>query len=199
MNKTVVAAFDFDHTLIDRDSLMSFLFCTFGSIRTSVELILLVPDFIKYLFHRASRQEIKEKIATRFFKGWDYGKLESLGHDYAGSSLDRYVKDEGMQKLRWHQKQGHRCILVSASLDFYLSPWASRHGFETVLCSILEIDAQNKVTGRLKGNNCWGPEKVRRLLDYLGPREGFQLYVYGDSRGDAELLQLADFPFYQRF
>jgi HAD superfamily hydrolase (TIGR01490 family) len=199
VNKSIVAAFDFDHTLIDRDSLLPFLFYAQGSIKASAKLISLIPDFIRYLIRRLSRQEIKERILTCFFKGWNYSDLEELGREYAADVLDRYVKKEALQKLRWHQTQGHRCILVSASPNFYLSPWAGRHGFETVLSSVLQTDPQSHVTGHLIGINCWGPEKVRRLLDYLGPREGFHLYAYGDSRGDSELLAIADFPFYQSF
>jgi phosphatidylglycerophosphatase C len=199
VNKSIVAAFDFDHTLIDRDSLLPFLFYAQGPIKTSVKLISLVPDFIRYGIRSLSRQEIKERILTCFFKGWSYHDLERLGKDYADNVLDHFVKTEALQKIRWHQTQGHRCIVVSASPHFYLSPWASRHGFEAVLSSVLQIDPQNSVTGHLIGINCWGPEKVRRLLEYLGPRESFQLYAYGDSHGDSELLEIADFPFYQTF
>ena len=38
-----------------------------------------------------------------------------------------------------------------------------------------------------------------RLRDYLGSTENVQLYVYGDSRGDQEILALADYPFYRKF
>lgn len=37
------------------------------------------------------------------------------------------------------------------------------------------------------------------MQEYLGPDKEYQLYVYGDSRGDKEVLELADFPFYRKF
>ena len=126
-------------------------------------------------------------------------EVEALGKEYANQQLDRYLRSEALQRLTWHQSQGHRCILVSASLEFYLKPWALRHGFEAVLASQVELSPLGKMTGHLVGLNCWGPEKLRRLLAYLGTKKDYQLYVYGDSRGDRELLAFADYPFYRRF
>ncbi|WP_233464857.1 haloacid dehalogenase-like hydrolase [Paraburkholderia madseniana] len=45
--------------------------------------------------------------------------------------------------------------------------------------------------GRLPSPNCWGPEKVRRLQRRFGDSQPRVLYVYGDSRGDREMLALA--------
>lgn len=89
-------------------------------------------------------------------------------------------------------------MLISASVDTYLVPWAQRVGFDKVATSLLEIDANQCITGRLVGKNCWGPEKVRRLQELVGPKEGYVLYAYGDTRGDRELLQYADHPFYRK-
>lgn len=193
---TSIAAFDFDHTLIDRDSLLPFLYYHSGIVKTSFNLFLLIPVFIQFLLGVTSRQATKEKILTRFFKGTPFDQLQAKGEQYAEEKLDQYIKPKALEKLQWHREQGHRCIIVSASLDFYLAPWARRHGFETSLSSSLAINAEGRVTGLLKGNNCWGQEKVSRLLDYLGPKENFLLYAYGDSWGDKEMLALADYPFY---
>ena len=46
--------------------------------------------------------------------------------------------------------------------------------------------------------NCRGPEKARRLLAWLdanhGGRDAVELWAYGDSPGDRELLAAADKP-----
>jgi HAD superfamily hydrolase (TIGR01490 family) len=196
---SIVAVFDFDNTLTDRDSLLPFLFCIQGIWKTSCHLALLGLDFARFLVGNLSRQGVKEKIFTRFIGGWRFADVQALGQRYADQQLDRYLRPEALERLAWHQAQGHRCLLVSASLDFYLKPWAMRHGFEAVLSSSLEITPDGYVTGRLVGLNCWGPEKARRLLAYLGSKENYQLYVYGDSRGDREILALADYPFYRTF
>lgn len=196
---SIVAAFDFDHTLIDRDSLISFLFYTQGKRKASYHLALLIPAFIRYLLGQISRKEIKEKLIGRFFKGRSFFELERLGKAYADEKLDCFLKPEALRRLEWHQSRGHRCLLVSASFEFYLDPWAKRRGFEKVIGSRLEVDADGSVTGKMLGENCRGPEKKYRLLSYLGPKENYTLYAYGDSDGDREMLELADYPFYRRF
>lgn len=197
-----IAVFDFDKTLTRCDSFLPFLFYFNGFWKTTYSLLLLTPDFIRYLFGRLSRQNIKEKIIERFIAGRQYRDIQSLGEAYAEKKLDKYLRTEAMRRLSWHQSQGHRCILVSASFEFYLSPWARRHGFEEVLASRLELTPSGYVTGNLLGLNCWGPEKKNRLTDYLEHTLGAKdqdLYVYGDSRGDQEILAMADYPFYRRF
>lgn len=199
MNLPIIAAFDFDHTLIDRDSLPHFLFFVNGAFKTSYGLACLGGRFLRFLTGSLSRQEIKEELLSSFFKDWQIDALQRAGKQYADSRLDHYLRPQAFQKLMWHKNQGHRCLLVSASIDLYLRPWAVRHGFEEVLSSTLAVSPTGHVSGKLSGLNCWGNEKKRRLLDYLGPKENYQLYVYGDSRGDLELLDLADHPFYRAF
>lgn len=196
---STIAAFDFDNTFIDRDSLLPFLFYMHGRWKASYHLFALTTDFLRYLCKNISRQEMKEKILTRFMKGCSFSKISELGNEYAENILDRFIKPKALKCLRWHQAQGHRCLIVSASLDFYLNPWAKRYGFEKVICSQLEINHSGTVTGKLLGSNCWGQEKKSRLLSYLGPKENYQLYAYGDSRGDEEMLEIADYPFYRKF
>lgn len=200
MSPPSIAVFDFDNTLTDRDSLLPFLFYVHGFWKTICHLLMLTPVFILYVLGILSRQRTKEKILNRFIGGRSWSDVQTLGKTYADQQLDHYLKPEAMKRVAWHQSQGHRCLLVSASLEFYLKPWAKRHGFEEVLASRLEVTSSGHVNGNLVGLNCWGPEKRLRLLSYLGSKDNkTKLYVYGDSRGDQEILELADYPFYRRF
>ena len=57
-----------------------------------------------------------------------------------------------------------------------------------------------KVTGRFLTPNCYGPEKVRRVQEFLSePRDHYRITAYGDSRGDKEMLQYADERHYKPF
>lgn len=197
--KSTIAAFDFDNTLTDRDSLIPFLIRLKGFPYASLQFTLLTFSFIRFLLGSLSRQHTKEQVLERFIKDKSLSDLESFSREYAFDQLDRYVKPDALQKMKWHQAQGHRCILISASLEIYLKPWAERHGFETVLGSRLETTASGFPTGKLIGLNCWGEEKVRRLIEYAGPKENYVLYAYGDSKGDQPLLDMADHSFYKKF
>jgi phosphatidylglycerophosphatase C len=73
-------------------------------------------------------------------------------------------------------------------------------GVDAVLATRLAADGET-FTGALVGENCRGPEKLRRLDEWLaarvgveGGRNGVELWAYGDSAGDRELLEVADHP-----
>jgi HAD superfamily hydrolase (TIGR01490 family) len=199
MPKTTVAVFDFDKTITVCDSLVPFLIDLEGPWKTFAKLSWLLPSFIAFGLGNLPRQTVKEKILTSFLKDMPLTLLQERGRQYAQHNLNRLVKAEAIERLKWHQQKGHRCILVSASIDCYLMPWAQQHGFSDALTSILETTAENNVTGKLRGKNCWGEEKKRRLTELLGPKEQYVLYMYGDSQGDQELLEMADYPFYRKF
>ena len=81
--------------------------------------------------------------------------------------------------------------------DYLFETLGRNDGFDEVIASELEV-VEGVVTGRLKGLNCWGPEKTRRLKESIGETT-YTLYAYGNSRGDKELLEMADYPFYKTF
>ena len=96
---------------------------------------------------------------------------------------------------RWHRAQGHHVVLVSASFGVYLRPLAEALGVDGVVATELTVE-DGRCTGALAGGNCRGIEKVVRLHAYLdehfGGREAVELWAYGDSPGDLELLADAD-------
>jgi phosphatidylglycerophosphatase C len=61
---------------------------------------------------------------------------------------------------------------------------------------VLERGRNGRLTGRLVGANCRGAEKARRTREWLRANglAGAELWAYGDSSGDDELLALADHP-----
>lgn len=198
-HRAVVAAFDFDGTITDRESLLPFLRSFCGTRSLFINGIKLLPYYALFLLGHLSRQRIKEHVISVFLAGIDSQTLKEQGRLYAAKNLKHYIRPKAIERLRWHQKRGDLCILISASLDFYLKPWAEHYQFDDLICSQLEISKEGIVTGRLQGTNCWGEEKVRRLIEQVGPKAQYYLYAYGDSRGDRELLELADEPFFRPF
>lgn len=195
----IVAAFDFDGTLTYRDTFIPFLNFVKGRFLTLAYLTLSLPALIPCLFKNSEgRQLAKESLLKQFFKNMPREQIEAYGKQFAEKKLPGLLRPEALKCLRWHQKQGHRCILVSANLDIYLNPWAKMMGFQEIITSQV-ASLNGLITGKLIGNNVWGPEKERLLRELLGPKENFVLYAYGDSLGDKELLALADKPFYRQF
>lgn len=198
-SKKIVAAFDFDGTLTYRDTLLPFLLYSCGKAETLLAISSIIPQCVGFVTGWRTRQQVKEKLLTHTFKGQPLDKIQALGEIFAKERINSLLKPEAMERLRWHQQQNHRCVLISASLDVYLAPWTKLMDIDDLICTSLETDSHHNITGKIKGNNCWGPEKLLRLQNLLGDRESYSLYVYGDSRGDKEILDFADFPYYRKF
>lgn len=194
----IIAAFDFDGTITDRDTLLSFASFVKGKFKIAWDILIELPELGTCIFNIDVRQNAKEALLKRFFGGMSIQELQEYGQKFAHGPLAHRLKPQALERLKWHQAQGHTCILISANLDVFLNPWGKMMGFEHIITT--RVNAPNGfVNGKLVGKNVWGPEKARRLIELLGPKSGYELYAYGDSRGDRELLALADHPHYRGF
>lgn len=193
----IVAAFDFDGTITTHDSLLPFLRTVVGTRRFCINLISLIPIYIAYRLGVKSNHQAKQQLLHLFLQHRSYEQLLALGETFAQQYIPKIIRPDALPRLRWHQAQQHRCILISAGLGIYLQPWAKSVGFNDLICTQVRVDANGFTNGDIDGLNCFGPEKVARLTKMLGPKNQYTLYAYGDSRGDRELLELADFKYYR--
>jgi HAD superfamily hydrolase (TIGR01490 family) len=189
----VVAAFDFDGTLTKRDSLLPFLMAVRGRAAVGVAMARLAPRLGLMAAGRADRDATKEQLVTSLLSGYPAAELDAAGTRYADRLATR-LRPEVVERLDWHRTSGHELVLISASPSVYLDPLGAQLGFAAVLATRLEIGPDAALTGRINGGNCRGPEKVTRLRAWLGTREPAQVWAYGDSSGDDELLAFADHP-----
>lgn len=199
MNKKILAAFDFDGTITEKDILVPFLKETFGIWKLILSVCKLLPTLLLFSCGFRNRQQVKEKFLSFYIQGMEPGAFYWRACQFSLFKLSQYVRPQALEKLKWHLKEGHQVCIVSANICALIEPYAKQIGVKRVIASELFVDSQGILTGNLKGNNCWGEEKVARLLEIYGKKEDFILYAYGDSRGDKELLQLAEYPYYRYF
>jgi phosphatidylglycerophosphatase C len=199
VDKPVVAAFDFDGTLTRRETLLPFRLHTLGAVVVARHAVVLSPTLAGYGLGMIRNDVAKERVFVRCLGGMRLDELEQEGERFAAYILPGLLRHEAMQRLEWHKQQGHRCVVISASLELYVRPWAIKAGFDDVIATRLEMQEAGCITGKLSGENCFGIQKVRRLETLLGEREGYTLFAYGDSLGDKELLSSADYAYYRKF
>ena len=193
-----VAVFDFDGTLTRRDSLFPFLRMAVGPLRYWWGLVVLGPILMGYYLGLVPNWRAKEVVLTHFLAGLPEEQLQKLGQRFAIQKIPKLLRPEALQRLSWHQEQGHRSVLLSASLEAYLAPWAQTMGFNQVIGTQLAVQS-GLITGRILGKNCYGREKVERLTTLLEDLSSYCLYAYGDSKGDQELLDCVHYPYYKTF
>ena len=186
-----VAVFDFDGTMVPGDSLIPFVWRTAGPRRF---LLAVLRHGLRILLATAvgigSRDAAKEAFVRSTLGGLALADVRKSAATFT-ADLERKLDAASLERLVWHRAQGHELVLVSASLDVYLEPLGDKLGFDAVLATGLAIDDDDRLTGDLEGPNVRAHEKVVRLRRWLGG-DPCELWAYGDSAGDRELLALAD-------
>jgi phosphatidylglycerophosphatase C len=185
-----VAAFDFDGTITRSDTLIPFLRRSVGSARTARALLALSVRITRSMAGAGSRDAAKEELLRRLLAGQPVAALEAVAESFADHLVAYGLRSETLERIAFHHAAGHELVVVSASPEIYVAPVARRLGFTAALGTRLEVGPDGRLTGRLVGPNCRGPEKVRRLEEWLG-EEACTVVAYGDSRGDRELLAFA--------
>jgi phosphatidylglycerophosphatase C len=191
----VVAAFDFDGTLSTRDNVVPFLRRVAGSAATAQAFAAATAHLGRQGRSRWRRDDVKAELVRRLLAGRAAADVERAARGFAADIVDHHLRAEAIERADWHRDQGHRLVMVSASFAVYLHPVADRLGFDAVLATELEVADGGRLTGRLHGANVRGPEKARRLDEWLQHTlEGRPPFVwaYGDSSGDRELWARAD-------
>lgn len=189
--KRNIAVFDFDGTLTTRDSFLAFIKWACGPVSYYVGFLRFAPQLLLMFMHLYPNWKAKERIFAHFFKGWQYSWFQTLGEEFA-TELDTMRNEPVIGRLKEHIDHGDTVYVISASLPEWVEPWCRQLGVNAVLATEIEVNDQGRITGRFKTKNCFGQEKVDRLLKVEPERETYVLHAYGDSRGDLELLAFAD-------
>ncbi len=191
-----VAVFDVDNTLTVRDCVMPFM-RRVSSAHKLVRIVVTQPLMVLTLLKNRDRNSLKSLFVSGVFTGVSESSVNEEGVLFAARVANGWMRQDVVERLRWHQSQGHVTVLVSASLAPYLQPLGDLLEVDAVLCTELESSA-GLLTGKISGVNCRGAEKVRRIQSWCDsariPLSSVR-YAYGDSSGDNEMLELVENPY----
>lgn len=184
-----IVAFDFDGTLTIRDSFTEFLRWRAGAGGWALGLVKLAPAVAVYARDR-DRGRIKAASVKEFLKGAPRAELESEAEAFADAVWSQFMRPDALKVWNdWGAKGAHR-VIVTASPETTVAPFARRLGAAALLGTQLVFDGDDRVTGAFATANCRGEEKVRRLKAAYG--DDVQLAAaYGDTSGDTEMIAIA--------
>jgi HAD superfamily phosphoserine phosphatase-like hydrolase len=135
----------------------------------------------------------KQKVFAHFFRGMAVNAFDTLCQDFAHTHR-HLLRPDIVRLLEQALAEGAEVLIVSASIDNWVRPFfetEDRSREITILGTQIEI-VDGCLTGRFLTPNCYGQEKVRRILALHPDRSAYYLTAYGDSRGDREMLAFAD-------
>ncbi|HXA40167.1 MAG TPA: HAD-IB family hydrolase [Phenylobacterium sp.] len=192
-----VVAFDFDGTLTVRDSYTAFLKWRAGPWRYAQGMARLIPAALAYLFHR-DRGRIKAAATREFLGGVPRQVLEADARAFAERFSRSLLRPDAVAAWKRWRGERVRLVIVTASPELIVAPFARGLGADALLGTELAFDAQDRVVGGFGTPNCRGPEKVARLKAAFGPDLELRA-AYGDTGGDREMLAMAEIKGYRVF
>ena len=188
-----IIVFDLDGTITQRDTYLPFLFGLLLRKPWIIYRLYALP--IAVAMHFAGLRNntwLKKVFLKAFMKGMSQHDINDWVEEFTDKVLEDGLRDGALSELTKH-KQAHACILlVSASLDIYVNRISEKLGMHATLCTEVDWD-NNKITGELKTDNCYGEEKITRLQAWMTQHGGEVVNVaYSDHHSDIGLLNFAE-------
>ena len=189
-----IYAFDFDGTLTTKDTLIEFIRYAKGSMDLGLGFLRYAHLLVLMKLGLYPNYKAKQKVFAYFFKDTTLDDFNALCKEFAASSR-HLLRPNAIEAINLATKEGSEVLIVSASIDNWVQPFFPQ--VKVVGTQIEVIDG--KLTGLFLSKNCYGQEKVNRILSLYPNRQDYHLTAYGDSRGDREMLAFADESYFKPF
>ncbi|MFV0284434.1 MAG: HAD family hydrolase [Castellaniella sp.] len=198
---THLALFDLDHTLLPFDS--DYQWAEFLARTGRAGDPEQARRRNKDLMRRYNEGILSAEEAADFMLGLlRLGKPDELGQwhrDYMTEIIEPGILPVACELVAGHRDRGGLCAIVTATNAFVTTPIARMLGFEHLIATIPQRDAQGYYTGRIEGTPSFKAGKVLRVrqwLEGLGLQlEDFQeSWFYSDSMNDLPLLEAVTHP-----
>ena len=192
-----IIAFDFDGTLTDRDSFVTFL--TFASGRLKLAASLLGdPGMLADYLKTKDRGKLKSVILYKLLGKISQQELETLIRSFVTAMGMSLFRPDALEAWGAHDLPDRQRVIVTASPQLLVAPFGALIGADRVIGTRLGFSDDGRLTPNLEGANCRGEEKMIRLREAFG--SGLDLEAaYGDTEGDREMLAAARHGHYRVF
>jgi phosphatidylglycerophosphatase C len=192
-----IAFFDFDGTITSQDTLLEFIRYSKGKLLFYIGFLINSPWLLAFKLKLISNHHAKQRILRYFFGRANQVQFQQTCDGFAASLLPHLVRWKAIKEIKLHQDMGTEIVVVSASAENWIRKWSDSTGVQ-LIATRLEKKG-NILTGKIDGRNCSGKEKVRRIREKYDLSTYDEIYVYGDSSGDKNMMALATICFYRPF
>ncbi len=184
-----IAIFDLDGTITRHDTLFPLVLRWLAQRPWQLaRLLLVVPAALRYLFAR-DRGLLKQSLLRAALRGTPRAAMQAFATAFVRDTIASGCFHEALATIRRHRDAGHRLVLMSASVDFYVPEFGRQLGFDQVISTeVLWLD--ERLDGTLISVNRRGEEKARCVRELLGERFYDDSFAYGNSGSDLPHLKL---------
>ncbi len=188
MNNEKIAVFDFDGTIVSKDTGLEFYkwMISRSPLRFSL-FILFSPLAFFLMIFRSSRTvgfSIISYIATAF-QSESIFRIRTKFIDHYFNEAGAVVFDDALEKIRMHQNMGHQLIIISGCPQWLLKCVTNKLGLRNIILIGSSQSVYKK--GVLFMRHCFSINKVS-----MAKERGLQLenWYYGYSDGIADIYWL---------
>ena len=187
-----LALFDFDGTLCRKDSFTGFIFYALKKRHIVRKGIKLLPWIQAYYLNIYPADSMRIKLFKHMFGEMYAHDIRKLADDYV-KVLMQCLDPVMHQQLIKHQHHGDDVVIVSASIDVYLTHIAEQLGVD-LICTHTEV-VDDHFTGMYSTLDCSSDQKRTRILEEYDLADYDAVYAYGNSKEDLAMFSLADYTY----
>lgn len=193
-----VYAFDFDGTLTKKSTFFAFIRYAKGYLRTNIGLLLFSPILLLVRLRLYANWKAKQQLFSWYFKGMNIDEFDEKCRNFAQDKRN-LMRKKGIETIGTALAEGDSIIVITASIENWVKPFFEEFA-DGVKVEGTHIDVRNKIiTGKFLTKNCYGKEKIKRLIRVFPYRHSYTLVAFGDGKGDRHLLKEADESHYKPF
>ncbi len=190
-----IAFYDLDHTIIASSSGTLIVKDLYK--RGMLPLSSLINGTLLSFLYRLGIINTQSLIAkwVKRLQGMEAKTIEHYSELFFEETVKHYIHPQAIESIYMHKTKGASIVLLSASLDFICKPVMKYLHFDDVLCTELEVN-NGYYTGAIKGNYCYGKEKLNRAIQFCISRnvDITSAYYYADAVADIPVLEAVGFP-----
>lgn len=195
--KKRIAIYDFCETLVDfqtGDEFVHFVGREIGyeriikreRIRKSFFFVFRLSD--RYIDLR--KGNFNKLFILNELKGLKKTEIDILARKYYEKMIKPHLISSVVDRLVEDKSKGE-VIIVSASYMPFLRYFGKEYKISTIITNEFAYK-KGVFTGKLKRNDCWGKEKVKRLSEKIENFKEYYSVSYSDSFSDLPILEIAD-------
>lgn len=192
MSPAGVAFFDVDETLLSVRTLESFL------LHYLKRVPMISPEQLRELAGQVVTLDRAEfnRLYYGVWAGQPVDRVREVGREWFADAREQpgFYRPNVLERLRTHQRNGDRVVLVSGSFGPPLQPLADELGVDALYCTVLEVGADGCYTGAISATMI-GDDKSVAVGAYLAEfGETVPSWGYGDHSSDLPLLERVEAP-----
>jgi HAD superfamily hydrolase (TIGR01490 family) len=191
-SRAIGAFFDFDKTLIEKESPKLGIRYLWERRLISLPYILKVMAANVFYQRHLMSDEAMARVLISFYRNKPFAPFDAGSQEYYEQVIKPHLAPNITARVMDHKKKGHTLILVSAGLRYLLKPVAKDLGFHHLICTDLEVGPNGILTGRTIGPIC-SEDRKRELANKLADDLDMDLsasFAYGNHQSDIPLLEL---------